>query len=494
MSTALSRKMRLGTVAVLVLAALSGPVLAQGNRNRTPTPEQIDCPDLPSGRSLRNPDWDAATFELPRQIIARAKADTLNFDAGLVSSAMSQCRGSVINGSRLRVEGYACEGDAALLLAQRSESSRDDNFKRAFCAFSAVAVLAPGNGERDRQRRAEALYARGQALEGRYGVGRNTEFLNRAIESYRTGLGIAGQGSNLNLRRGLASALATSGRDTEADTAYTDLLALPGIVGNERASILVAHARLKERIGRPPADLLPLWRGAQQALNPQARAEINVELGRLLVRTDPNSAEARTLFAQAVGLPIENVNGVNYRSEANYQLSVMEGRLRNWPQAYDSANAAGNSEFRYRRQLCLAFVARGQRQWFTGADAASTCRGDETAEGQLLRGMYFLTRAQYVQNITVPANRRVWDGYIDQATSAFSTSRDLARSLTGDAARLNWPGNNGAPAILETAEFGLSLVGVVGRACPVGSAPIGTAAARSVFETYNVLGSNPCLR
>lgn len=500
MSTARSRRST-GLSAVIVAAALCGVAGAASAQPLTMT--QLSC-----GAELRSnasPDWRAAypsALATIREIGARAQQSGLQqLDSASIDRlrvAREECRGGLAApGSRgpFRADAYTCVGEASQILAQYTQISRDQDYRDAACSFATIAQLASRRGEQARASAAnEGL---GNALSGRHGVTGNVDYLDQAIRAFQQAVTPQGtQGQYLALAR----ALVARNRNAEADAAYASLLALPvsgGFSAEDRAAAFAARARVP---GRSAVEARSLW---QQSLNASWTAEAAVELGKLQL-AGGDQAGARANFSDAARRPPtpNAVGPINYQLEGFYNLSLLDspqggGTRAQWANAFQSASAAGNSQPHYRRQGCLSHIGRGGSDYSvaqgTAAEmaadrlrddaAGAVCTGgDAGPEGQLLRGMYWLRRAQFVPQIN-----DTWRSYVRQADEAFAAGRALA--VGPNNRPLDWPGHAAGPNVGDALAFGQNVVNYVRGRCEGSVSP--SDPGYMVFDRYDVVRCFP---
>jgi tetratricopeptide (TPR) repeat protein len=517
MSAALTRHLRFATAAVAALAAsaLAGPAWGQ------PTPAQgrltaqeLGLAELPR---IRNVQW-GASYDAQRQAIAFARGvasapSAAGLDQAAVAHVNTQMNSCSSGLADYWIDAYSCVAEGAMLLAQHAHDGREDqNYQQAIQTSYVTARLAmasPSQRRRPpravatwRQRAAEANQMLGDALLGRSRLTNNVLYAEQAIRAYQTSVSREVGDPNHVRYLALARVLADRGRRDEADDAYArllDLPASPAFSTEDRVSALVARARLATNDQQRQRFL----REAQQL--GATSAEVNVEIGKFQ-REAGRTDEAWSLFDVASRMPASSgpVGPVNYTLEAFYYLSLVgaDRMPPDWGQVYESANRAGASHAHYRRQACLSHIARGGED-YSGADISHddavgiVCMGSDGAEGQLLRGMYWLRRAQYVPNISIRANRDRWNDYLNRAAAAFAQGRAMASSVAAASEPFDWEGRldpyaRQRPAsvgsmltIGDALQFGETTVYFVRARCD-GLQPAGRA--QSLFDRYRVRG------
>ena len=478
-------------VAALAVGAFAGSAAAQPLRL-----SELNC-----GRDLSNSAsaaWQTVFPSARTNISDARRAAALNpgvrLDASTlarVEQARSECSAGLRQGNRYVADAYSCVAEASLLLAQQGQSP-EPNLQSAACSF---ATVAHGARRQNAARAAEAEKGLGDALAARYALGGNAVYIEQAIRAYTNSLSQPSHAAYLALARAHAS----RGNAAASDGAYANLLALrpetgPDFTSQDRAAAFAARARLP---GRSAADAQQYWQGSLAAF---WTGEAAVELGKSFMAANDPRAESYFIDASTRPSPI-GPSGVNYQLEANYFLSVLHSPPAQaaggaypprsaWNRAYDDARRAETSQPQYRRQACLTHIARGGDDYVTrnAADLAHDeevgricTAGDPGAEGLLMRGMYYLRRAQHV-----PSENNTWRQYIMNAERAFVDGQALA--VGANNRPLDWPGVSSQGLTLsEALQTGLNVVNYMRGRCE-GIRPV-----TAVFERFDTVGCFPRL-
>lgn len=451
--------------------------------------------DLPSNPRVST----NAAFPSAREIIAAAYRDAdanggVQLDSARldgVERATNECAGGLQNGQRYVVDAYQCAADGNRLLARQQRNS-DSNYRLAACRYGALALITRRTSA---PMSATAEVRLGDVLSAR---SNDSTVVNQAILAYQAANGVH---QTHAAYESLARVYTTRNEISAADGAYAQLLSLrpSEYTGAPRAAALAGRARLRVP-NRTPSDL-ELW---QQSLDAHESGEAAVELGKLQISSDPVAAQRNFELAAARTWPI-GPSGTNYQLEAFYELSVLRspawGVARptraSWDSALSYARRAESSQPRYRRQICLAhiafagadYVAQGSTRAERDADRARdddsgrVCtEADSDAEGLLLRGMYWLRRAQYV-----PSEDRYWIDYLTKAETAFREGQRLAVGAANVQLRWARMDPNAPPIYVRTAlDTGMEVVNYVRGRCDSPNMP-----ASDLFTRFDVVRCFP---
>ncbi|MFT3727240.1 MAG: hypothetical protein QM759_05395 [Terricaulis sp.] len=445
-------------------------------------------------------DWNSV-FISARGNIASARAalpGPLSNDAlTRVIQAKDECSRSLTRDGRYVADANTCFAEASLLLAQLSQDrdnseavahlnqSTQANLNDAVCKYATAALL----GRRNPDQYAPANKGLGDALQARGDVAS----LDLAVRAYNESITARPtQRAYLSLAR----AYAARGNSADADNALARLLAMQPPTSSEftvddRAAAFAARARLASS----PAQAQQLW---QWSLSTAWSAQAAVELGKVQLDSGDRDGARRNFIDVSL-----RGNGDD-RAEAYYQLSVLDSPewhpgayapRASWRSAYTEAKNAESGRQRYRRQVCLTHIALGGDDYTStnvardkiaddrAADdnAGRVCTAaDSDAEGMLLRGMYWLRRAQF----NFQWDNNVWRDYVARADQAFADGARMSASATNRT--LDWPGVGGQHMTIGAAlAMGSSVVNYMQRLC------VGTRPDSELFQYYDVRDCYP---
>lgn len=483
-----------GLVALAVWTTMAMPATAQGA-----------CPSL--ARSVRA-NWDDNLIGLAsaRRAIERARQDLSAFAtvAPDVAAAQADCTRLLQEKSaRGSIWAHECVGDASYLLAKhrsgQSAQQRDADYTAAYCAYRNEEALAKGNGQRERERRAAALEGQGNVLHGQSELGgaNASRYLFDAIAAYDAAAVLQATPQRYLT---LARAQGASGNARAASATYDKLQALPADASFPnllRAAALREQARIQQ--GDPAAfsaaSVRELWNRAR-GMDPSAESHFAYAKSYF---DAGDVATAKIAFNEAANAPNTPGGTINYSNEAAYYVSIIDARSAfssgQWAQVLASAKRAGPGDARYRRLTCVAYIGAGGEP-LTRDDPAAPCAGDDTGEGQLLRGMYMLRRAQHLPTTckagTSAANCRAqYQASLEAligsgALGAFQRGKGLA----ANEAVFNWFEQPGAtePKLKEALEFGETLGNSLLRIDGCQRSPTGSASAMDVFRRLDLMG------
>lgn len=342
--------------------------------------------------------------------------------------------GRVNSRTRFSAPANLCVGDASLRAAATQD--RERNYQAAFCSFQTAIDLAAISRAAGNDTAAEALQKQATtALEWRTLTGSQTmqgaELLRAAAHAYE-GLTQLQQ-NNAAAHYALADVYMQLGRDADAEREIQVAANLPN-GGGAAALALVRLAERRQQAGAPDAQVLALLNRAL----PSRSVSVNSAVGIVYERMG-NSVAARQAFlnataTDAINDSISAPGSINYLAEAYYWLAEIGSRNASssgdWQSVLDNANAAsraGGVGLKNNRPICLANIALGGDPLKDGLNS-SLCDSVQGADGQLLRGMYNLRRAQYFTNFSVGqvSDRETqWRGFVMQALSSFVAGRTI---------------------------------------------------------------------
>jgi len=490
---------------IRLVAALTA--LAACTSTEMPAAAQGACPALASSVKAS---WNDNLIGLAsaRRSIERANQNLGAFATVVedVAAARADCTRMLgEKASRGNIWAYECVADSTYLLARhrpdQSSQQRDADYAAAYCAYVSEATLAKGNGQRERERRAASLEGQGRALQGRSELGGAdaSRYQFDAAAAYNAAANLQPTPQRY---LALARAQAASGNARTASASYDKLQGLPSDPVNFPNSLRAAALREQARIQHSDpaaftvAAVRDVWDRARE-LDPTAESHFGY------ARTYFDAGDvvtARTAFNEAANARNDGGGPINYASEAAYYVSVIDARTASssgqWAQVLASAQRAGPGDLRYRRLACMAYIGRGGEP-LTRDDVASPCSGDDTADGQLLRGMYKLRRAQYLpdackapRNCSKQEYTALLTGLLNDGLGAFQRGKALA----ANEAAFNWleQAAAAAPKARETLEYGEALANKLSRldGC-TGAPPAGAASAMDVFRRLDLMGCAP---
>lgn len=401
----------------------------------------------------------------------------VNGDVSQLRAALADCQAARSNRSVYNVESYLCVAEATFKLAQSPGQPAEASLRDAYCNFDFAAALADRHGASARTLRATAHEGRGNTLIALHNLSPGTSTANAyrddAVQAYSAAISAE---ANAERYRARAVGLLEQGHIAQA---RNDIAAAWNGRGDGSLTTGPDLALTLVRIGRAPnvpggAELFG-W-AAEAAPN---SVSANAALGIAYFNAgDFDRARAALEAANRPTAVDDSQQGsTNYLAEARYHLALLEienarrlGRPANWNAVFSYADGAtgraGSSAFEHRRLRCIAYIRRG---WAANdqpqADYCASLGGSPEAE--LLRGMYYLRLAQYLNPRTVattPARQRYIEA-ITQATTAFNRGNDAAlRSPNPDATATWRPEYADTFNVRHVLEYGRS---VIAADCPL---------------------------
>lgn len=471
MKLATARRRGLAAFVTVVSLAMASQALAQECR-------------VPSGNP--RPD-DPALVPTINYVLGNANAD-----ARALRDALNACNAVLTRpGQRTSLQAQMCVSEAQLRLAKLGEDPTG-NYAAASCGFQIADTLAGRGRRQSEQARAQGL--RVEALLGLASVSGRDQAERLIAEADRAHSAATQSSPDVHWR------LFEIYRErTDATRARREAEHL-GDRGLRPALAWIGVARLD------PAH-------AQESLERAYRAQgdsvaVNSDLGRVYFnRGEWVRAWDRLRFATGPGRTAEP-GFENLQLDAFYYRSILEssgrgfGTLRD---ARDHADQAGVSQAAL-RQMCLVRLVLGGEDVYRaildsnnrviGSQPAESLNGYDrcnrmasTAEGQLLLGMFWLRRAQYMP-ASRPDDRAQWRAAVARAVSAFSTSRSMQGA--DRTALLNWPAPpQGAVTLAEMVDYGEQYARYAESGCQ-GTTPSDTPnQASAVFRYYHVNSCRP---
>jgi hypothetical protein len=369
--------------------------------------------------------------EIPSTL--RAILDDRNATADQLRRVAADCEAM----GRNSVPGLMCVARAQITLANHDEAPRE-NFGQARCNAYRASQLARSRSEP--RRRAEALWA--ESLVGLISNGVGDP------ESHRT---------ELERVHGAQAAAMVHTAMADMAVARNDEQGAREEVGHlrdhaqERALVLINIAQLQRRMGQSEA---VIRRTLEEAVGADSSSVgTNAALGRAYFEMGRDQwRNAEPYLRTAVQTRPAPAGDVNAQERANFHLSVIEADRGNMALAEEYADDAGN-DAQAQRQKCLVRLLQGGNAVYhrvqnangdwreedaEGEDRCTELRA--TAEGQLLAGMFWLRRAQYLADAhgtLTNYGRERFQGAVSNANRAFSEG---SRLLGQSNAKLNWPG------------------------------------------------------
>lgn len=410
----------------------------------------------------------------------------VNTPSADLALAAGACRDEQIRDRRHNIAAYLCVGDAGLM-STVSSVDRDSNAQNSYCAYHSAALLA--GQVRDARQLGAAHLGRARAL-------RALSASQDDVAAAYTAAINADPSAN-EARFELARIYRTSN-----PTRAQDLLVrsqggnfVPVVQGVESAVAIIEFARA--RSATPDIRLL---RAAQQAA-PDGNVGVNSALG--VAYFDSNPPEARGFLVAATNpgavprTPVET----ELQREAYYYRSILDLDQRaTFADAVRFADLAGNPPHAL-RQACLARLRQGGAAVYNrvrvagvwqdeGSEAQNSCslnRLGATPEGNMLVGMYWLRRAQYLAQqygSVTPTGRQQVQRAVANADRAFSDARN---ALVDNTAKLNWPGQDRDITLRLMLEYADRLRQYYASSCQIGSTPSGDPRAEQIFEYYQII-------
>ena len=457
-----SQRVMVGAAIVLALTA-SAPSWAQRNNNRT-------CMPAASGR---------AVVSVPNSPVGLIVGQIANGDAATVARVRDTCQRELRSGPNRahNLEAYMCVGQATLRLAELDPSSREQNYRCAVNVYQVTADAAGRAGASASVVRGDAHARRAETLLALRGM-RSPEtqeaaqLLTAAINAYNESIQ-ANPTAGRRFALGRAYISLARANDAEREIRAGQALAPTGV---ETAMALVSLAQLKRTQGAASQDVLRYLQDAQTAAADSTA--VNAALGAAYFDMG-DTVRAEDALRRAVSSSSTDDGGPNSsaaRSQSFYFLSVISARTASttsdWTRVIDYAEDAGDGEFRFRVQECIAHIARGGesvRDWRVnrrintpGKDACDSDL-DASPESQLLRGMYFMREAQSFNRISdnnavmrATPQRDAYRAAIEQATNAFNQGLRGAQRLPENT-MVSWP-RHGAGNLARMLEYGASVL------------------------------------
>jgi len=394
----------------------------------------------------------------------------------VVDTVWRACWQSSYHDKQFRLPALGCAGDAATVAADL-KSDLDDPDLDAYCAFDAMARLVYENLPGDKGLLAAAESGRGAAL-----VALGTDYREEAIVAYEAA--------------------------REAEPAPDRLLALAGLYidnkqlnkandvigqleGEDKASALVKLASKK----KDDSEKLTLLNQAR-ASSPDS-PEVNFELGRVHKNLG-QVAEARTAF-EAV-LDHQDEASTDTIANSHYWLAYLDAlsakSTADWTEVFERARRASDIQGgvdRYKQLLCLAHIGRGD--FARGEESSPYCEGDNSPEGRLMQGMYWLRRAQFVTVILRSGRKHPsevrYRNYLDYADDAFEAGSNALGPRDAQVT-VDWPGVSERPKLSDALAFGDELVEWAGGFCRSNLDRDNRSAEVDAFDTYLALPADRC--
>jgi tetratricopeptide (TPR) repeat protein len=436
---------------------------------------------------------ETPAVKLARGLIPKAT------EAADLQTAKGACEEVAAIKGAYRLPAYVCIAEASGRLAELGANALQ-NRTDAYCAYQIAIDLAGRTDGDDKAVLGAAYQGQAESLMAmrKFDQKHSEDYAKLAIAAYEEAIR-----SEPSAERhfGLGRLYIALRQPEKAESAIRAGAALQKI-GPDTALALIALAELKQDNGAKADDVLSILTLAKQAA-PES-VSVNGAIGLVYVELNKMD-DARAAFTTAVTSTVNDeatgTGGRNYRAESYYHLSVLDARDAStpaqWQTVSDNAERAvqaGGSGFRYRRQVCLAHIARGGESIRDGSTGA-WCDVQDSAEAQLLRGLYYLRRAQYASKFTLqrpPSESELkWRDYLTKAEGAFSAG---TAALGGKATKLDWPELQRAAGPVELADMFAVGAEVVRRAnmfCRTDLADTGKAGAMALYERYQVSGCKP---
>ncbi|MEN0065695.1 MAG: hypothetical protein AAGA48_26390 [Myxococcota bacterium] len=415
-------------------------------------------------------------------------------EASLLVTAKQACDEVAYVDKTFRVPAYLCLGEASARAANMG-ATPEDNYRDSYCAYQVAADLANKVEPADTSVQAEAQEGRAQALMALRRMDRDQAkiYADAAVSAYDKAIKLEPTAARHFALGRFFIELRNVKRAEKAIKAGADLDGR----GTETARALVALAQLKRNTGATSSEVLAVLNRAKQAAPKSMSA--NGALGIAYFEAD-NLSEARQSFLAVIADgAVDDVGGAgrNYRADAHYYLALLDARTANrsadWQKVLNNAERAiqaGGGEFRYRRLVCLAYIGRGGKAIRDGAGGA-WCEGQDSPEGQLLKGVYLLRRAQYVQlRLRTPPHPTEiqYRDYLTRAGQAFTAAKE---GMGTREATVDWPGLPEAAEFSSTLAFGQDVVQWANTFCRSKLDKTDKAREVSVFDRYGALGCKP---
>lgn len=441
-------------------------------------------------QAIRRVQRSAITTNEPASV-TRSLIDLRNVNTApsALALAASACREERVRDRRYNIPAYMCVGEAALMPTVQSADSAS-NAQAAYCAFHSAALLARQGGNAGQL--SAAHVGRARALEA---VGASQ---TEVIEAYNAA--IDADRNATDARLALARHYVRRNDPAEAqrllvrDDGSGGLA--PIVTGTDAAVAIVELARARPEGG----DYLRLLRAAERAA-PSGSVGVNSALGAAYFRTNPGEAR-RYLWAATEGAVPQSPTEAVLQLDAYYYRSVIETQEGNYTAAAAHADAGGNQP-QALRQACLVRLLQGRNAVYNVVEGADRVRREvpgpsdgqtrcgrlgATPEGQLLYGMFWLRRAQFIaqehRTVLTEPGRGLWTTAVQEARTAFAAADD---GLTDTRLKLNWPGHDEQITLRQMIDYGIDLRRYYGSRCEAGEEPMGEPEAESVFVSYKIV-------
>lgn len=405
----------------------------------------------------------------------------------LLDTARNECANAAISpapaagrapssNARYNAAALACVGDASMRLAASVAPS--DNYQRAVCAYRDAATLAERKGASAAALQAQARDGLARAMLAWRNSSPTLPFasqlLTDAISAYERAVSLNGTAAQTDRRIALgraylesARAASAIGQPAAAATAISSAkaqidAARPADTAETRAAVVQAYIAIAEmKLQLPGARDSAFW--TSQAALLQSAVDLsptsisaNGALGEAYY-LQGNASAARTALARAADRSAVRdfpAGGRNYRAETFYYLSLMDAAGPDGPDKWSSvlrnaqeAAREGGADIKYQRMVCLAHIIIGgdsvrdpQLRTRITTNGQRDCDINNTAEGQLLRGMFYLREAQYLNPGVISGGagprRQLYLAAIGDARQAFSRGID---ALPSGGQTLTWP-------------------------------------------------------
>lgn len=387
-------------------------------------------------------------------------------------------------------------GDAYTWLGDNATVNHNENYNNAVRYYTDAI-----NGSSDGAMQSRGYQGRGKArvaLSVQPDGKNDPAMLRDAIADYNAAAGL--EPKNPAPRLNLARALSKAGQLAQASTAYSQATGLMSPDSAQASAALMELGDVKAKLNAPPGEVRAAYERAKIGNRESARPDL--EIGKSYFSEAVSSGDNGSLLvnaSQALQAAINRAGGADappapgetdVKADAYYYLSLVSakrGSLLDAVKNADDAARVGAANPAYGLHACVAHIMRGGTS--VGADNSLSCAGsDGTAQGLLLRGMFYLRNAQYVASAAKGISR-------DTARFAFEQGMNAAdRSTTPIALEdsFKWPGAPATPPIRNLLEYGKAKAAAcqgLSSTLPLSSSEL--RAAQSYFDFYHVEKCEP---
>lgn len=448
------RRLTSGFVAVAAIAAFAASWSGEANAQRSApavncAPYGAALPNRISERAITTGETASVTQSIAR--IAAYEADPRRVTLNEIEMARAACTENLGGRNQFNLPAYTCVARANAIFAASQNTVAAH--EASACGFERVARLAElGRAPAEtigaaQEGRANALMAV-RRLEG---PSRAVSLQTDALDAFQRAIAAPGATADRQRRlfaRGRAY-MEFAGGDHQNRANYTNLALADINAGAALGMTDEAALTLVELSQSPGVDAIAVL----DPLSSRDTLAVQTALGMAyynryaanagaaaaaLRASPPDTAQAQALTAeaqrylQAARTPIGRAAALaatapaptspdlgDFRAEANYYAALVDAADGAWPSAYDRARRASAAPARFKQLACLSVIARGWSRLENEA-AASSCDVSGDATGNLVRGMFHLRRAQYINPGEINPGSARRQAYMDEMRAAVS--------------------------------------------------------------------------